>query len=66
MPLFDDGPYAANAIADQDSMLIRLHKPTFLDLLKENSDINLDFSNLLSKRLRYIEKILSYRHLFFY
>lgn len=53
MPLFDDGPYAATAIACENSILIRLHKPTFLDLLKENSDINFAFSKLLSKRLRF-------------
>jgi len=32
-PLFDDGPYAASAIANTDSILIRLYKPVFLDLL---------------------------------
>lgn len=53
MPLFDDGPYAATSIAIEDSVLIRLHKPTFLELLKENSDINFAFSRLLSKRLRF-------------
>lgn len=52
-PLFDDGPYAASAIADEDSMVIRLHKPTFLQLIKENSDIHFAFTKLLSKRLRY-------------
>lgn len=52
-PLFDDDPYAASAIADEDSMVIRLHKPTFLQLIKENSDIHFAFTKLLSKRLRY-------------
>src|SRR5438552_2971608 len=29
LPLFDDEPYAATAIADEDSVVIRLHKPVF-------------------------------------
>ncbi|MCW3091841.1 MAG: transcriptional regulator, Crp/Fnr family [Ferruginibacter sp.] len=53
MPLFDEEPYAATAIADEDSMLIRLHKPVFLELLKENSDISFAFTKLLSRRLRF-------------
>ncbi len=53
MPLFDEDAYAATAIASEDCILIRLHKPTFLELLKENSDINFAFSKLLSKRLRF-------------
>lgn len=53
IPLFDDGPYAATGIADEDSIVIRLHKPTFLELIKENSDINFAFTKLLSKRLRF-------------
>ncbi|MEO6229065.1 MAG: Crp/Fnr family transcriptional regulator [Ferruginibacter sp.] len=51
-PLFDDGPYAATAIAVVDSVLIRLHKPVFIDLLKEHSEISLAFARLLSRRLR--------------
>jgi len=53
MPLFDDGPYAATAIADQDSVVLRLLKPTFLQLLKENFDIHFSFSKLLAKRVRF-------------
>lgn len=53
LPLFDDSPYADTAIADEDSIVIRLHKPTFLELIKENSDINFAFTKLLSKRLRF-------------
>ncbi|WP_276360663.1 Crp/Fnr family transcriptional regulator [Daejeonella sp. H1SJ63] len=52
-PLFDDGPYAASAIADNDCMLIRLYKPTFLELLKENPDLLFGFTRLLTKRLRF-------------
>lgn len=52
-PLFDDGPFAATAIADEDSMIIRLHKPTFLQLLQENPSIHFAFTQMLSKRLRF-------------
>ena len=53
LPLFDDGPYAASAIADEDSIVIRVHKSTFLELIKDNSDIHFAFTKLLSKRLRF-------------
>lgn len=53
LPLFDDGTYAATAIADEDSILIRLHKNTFLQLLRENQDLHFAFSRLLVERLRY-------------
>ncbi len=53
LPLFDDEPYAASAIAEEDSILIRLHKPTFISLLKENADIHFEFTKILSKRLRF-------------
>lgn len=53
LALFDDEPYSANAVADEDSLVIRLHKPAFLKLIKENSNIHFSFTKLLSKRLRY-------------
>ncbi len=53
LPLFDNEPYAATAIADQDLVLIRLHKPIFIQLLKENQDIHFKFSELLVQRLRF-------------
>jgi CRP/FNR family transcriptional regulator, cyclic AMP receptor protein len=52
LPLFDNEPYAATATAEKDSIIIRLHKPTFLDLLNENNDILFAFTKLLSKRVR--------------
>lgn len=52
-PLFDGGLYAASAIAENDCMLIRLHKSTFLELLKENPDLLFEFTRLLTKRLRF-------------
>ncbi|HET9057736.1 MAG TPA: Crp/Fnr family transcriptional regulator [Chitinophagaceae bacterium] len=53
LPLFDDGPYAATAIADEDSVLLRLCKPTFLHLIKENPDIHFAFTRLITERLRF-------------
>ena len=53
LPMFDDEPYAATAIADKDSVIIRLHRSTFLQLIKENSEIHFAFSKLLSQRLRF-------------
>jgi len=53
LPLFDDAPYAATAIAMEDSILIRLHKHSFLDLIKKNSHIHLAFTKLLTQKLRF-------------
>lgn len=53
MPLFDDGGFAATAIADEDSVILRLHKTSFLQLIKENPEIHFSFSQLLAKRVRF-------------
>lgn len=53
LPLFDDGPFAATAIADEDSVIIRLHRSTFHDLIKENPEIHFAFTKLLAERLRF-------------
>ncbi len=53
LPMFDDEPYAATAIANEDSMIIRLHRTTFLQLIQENPDIHFAFSKLLTQRLRF-------------
>lgn len=51
--LFDDGPFAATAIADEDSVIIRLHKDSFYEILKENPQLHFEFSKLLTQRLRF-------------
>jgi len=51
--LFDDVPQAASAIANEDSVVLRLAKSTFLQLLKEEPEIHFAFSRLLSQRLRF-------------
>ncbi|MEI8058890.1 MAG: Crp/Fnr family transcriptional regulator [Ferruginibacter sp.] len=53
LPLFDDEPYAATAIANQDSVIIRLHRSTFLQLIQDNFEIHLAFNKLLSQRVRF-------------
>jgi len=53
LPLFDDEPYAANAIAEEDSIIIRLHKPVFLNLLKESPELHFTFSRLLAEKIRF-------------
>lgn len=53
LPLFDEGPHAASAIADEDSVIIRLHHSTFQQFIKENPEIHFAFSRLLTQRLRF-------------
>ena len=64
LPLFDDGVYAASAIADDDIVLIRLRKNTFLQLIKENYDIHFEFTKLLAKRVRFKFLILNFYFFF--
>ena len=53
LPLFDDEPYAASAIANKESVVIRLNKSTFKQLLKEQPELHFQFSKLITQRLRY-------------
>lgn len=53
LPLFDDEPFAANAVADVDSVIIRLHRSTFHQMLKENPELHFEFTKLLAQRLRF-------------
>lgn len=53
LPLFDDLPYAASAIANKESVILRLHKSTFRQLLKEEPDIHFAFSKLMTSRMRF-------------
>lgn len=52
LPLLDDGPYVATAVADRESMLIRLPKESFLQLLRENPQTMFAFTRLMTQRLR--------------
>jgi len=53
MPLFDEDPFAASAIADTDAVIIRLHRATFLQLMLDRPDIHFSFTKLLAQRLRF-------------
>lgn len=53
LPLFDDEPYAATAVAETDGYVLRLHKNSFHQLLKENPNIHFAFTRLITQRLRY-------------
>jgi len=52
-PLFDDMAYAASAIADKDSVIIRVHKSIFHSILKDDPDMHFAFSKMLTQRLRF-------------
>lgn len=52
-PLFDEEPYAASCIADTASVIIRVHKSIFQQILEENSALHFSFSRLLTQRLRF-------------
>jgi CRP/FNR family cyclic AMP-dependent transcriptional regulator len=52
-PLFDAGNYPASAEADETSVVIRLRKENFLQLLKENFEIHFGFTQTLARRLRF-------------
>ncbi|RXK57871.1 Crp/Fnr family transcriptional regulator [Lacibacter luteus] len=52
-PLFDDATYPASAVADTDSIVIRLRKENFLQLLKDNFEIHFGFTQTLARRLRF-------------
>lgn len=53
LPLFDDGTYAATAIANKASQVLRLSKDAFQELLREQPEIHFTFSKLLTQRLRF-------------
>ncbi|HOY41101.1 MAG TPA: Crp/Fnr family transcriptional regulator [Chitinophagales bacterium] len=53
LPLFDGEPYAANAIAETDSIIIQLQKSTFHQLIQGSPEILFAFSKLLAQRVRF-------------
>ncbi len=53
LPLFDEGLYAATAIAEEETLLLRLHKISFLKLIGDNIDIHFAFTKLFAERLRF-------------
>jgi CRP-like cAMP-binding protein len=62
LPLFDNAPYAASAIANENSLILRCKKETFLHLLQQDQAIHFTIDKKLSERLRFrfvILKILA-------
>ena len=53
IPLFDNEPYAASAIAEEDSVIIKLRKATLIQLIKEKSEIHFNLSVAMAKRIRF-------------
>ncbi len=53
LPLFDEGKFAATAIANTACVILRLYKASFLQLIKENPEIHFQFSKLLTEKLRF-------------
>lgn len=53
IPLFDQGPYAASAIAEKDSVILRLHESSFHQMIKDNPELLFSFTKLMAQRLRY-------------
>jgi CRP/FNR family transcriptional regulator, cyclic AMP receptor protein len=57
-PLFADFKYPSAAIAIKDTVLLKLRKDFFFNLLKDHFDIHLKFTQVFSKRLKYKSMIL--------
>ncbi len=53
IPLFDEEPFAATAIADTDCVIIRLHRSLFHQLLLEKPEVHFAFTKLMGQRLRF-------------
>lgn len=76
IPLFDGGVYAATSFANENVVVIRLTKPIFLKLLKQNPEIHFNITKNFAERLRFKFMLLgvlsnhhpeqSIKHLFSY
>ena len=53
MPLFDSEPFAATAIADTESVIIRLCKSSFMQLLIDKPGLHFAFTKMVCERLRF-------------
>jgi CRP/FNR family cyclic AMP-dependent transcriptional regulator len=52
-PLFDGSPYAASAISNKESVIIRLHEDSFRQLMKQSPERYLEFLKLFTDRMRF-------------
>jgi CRP-like cAMP-binding protein len=56
--IFGEFPYPNNAIATERSVVAKLHKDVFFELLHEHFDIHKKFNSLMANRLRYKAMLL--------
>jgi CRP/FNR family cyclic AMP-dependent transcriptional regulator len=52
-PLFDGSPYAASAIANKESVVLRLHISTFQQMVKQHPEIHVEFLKIFTERMRF-------------
>jgi CRP/FNR family cyclic AMP-dependent transcriptional regulator len=52
-PLFDGSHYAASAITNKESVVIRLHISTFQLMMKQSPEIHLEFLKIFAERMRF-------------
>jgi CRP-like cAMP-binding protein len=52
MALLDNEPRSANAVADKDSVLLKINQDVFYELMEGNADIMKQIVRLLTSRLR--------------
>jgi CRP/FNR family cyclic AMP-dependent transcriptional regulator len=52
-PLFDGLPYAASAITNKESVVIRLHISTFQQMIKQSPEIYMAFLKIFTERMRF-------------
>ena len=57
-PLFHNSPYPASAMTVSRTKLYKLSKEKFLDLLRSNPEIHLQFTTMLTKRMMYKAMIM--------
>lgn len=53
LPLFDGSGFAATAIANKETSVLRLHESVFHQLLKTEPEVHFAFTRLLTQRLRF-------------
>ena len=53
MPLFDNEPFAATAIADTESVIIRLLKSSFMQLMSDRPELHFALTKMICQRLRF-------------
>ncbi|NUM31243.1 MAG: Crp/Fnr family transcriptional regulator [Bacteroidetes bacterium] len=53
LPLFDNDSYSADAVALEKSVILRLPRQLFIQLIKENPEIMFKFNKILTEHLRF-------------